>query len=140
MVLKGRQSDLEITHGRWLSDRRGATKKAVTGDSAALQSLLMPDHPNLDPAGPILGRLGSLKRSTDLVELANGAGIVFDLALSERDNYSHSTRIRTYLVRIRASLAQLSSAPRLASLSAMARGLMTRGLVDETALALELEA
>jgi nucleoside phosphorylase len=94
---------------------------------------------HLDPSGPIVSRLGRLKNSSDFIELANTAGIGFDLALSERDNYSNSTRIREYLVRLRTALGALSEDTRLASLSVLARELINRGIMEEGALTLELK-
>lgn len=93
----------------------------------------------LDPGGPILGRLARIKSSPELVELATTAGLVFDLTLSDRDDYSHATRVRAYLKRVQASLAKLSEDSRLASLSTLARELVSRGIVEESALVLELE-
>jgi hypothetical protein len=84
----------------------------------------------LDPAGPVLGRLGRLRNSSDLVEVVNLGGVTFDLTLAGRDDYSHSTRIREYSARVRVAVSGLSETARLASLGVMARELIRRGAVD----------
>lgn len=99
----------------------------------------MPGRTKRDPIGPILSRLGRLRWTKDVVNIANVAGIVFDLKLSQKDDYSHSKRIAAYLPRIQRAIKKLTVQEQLASASVLARELIARGFADPVDIAQELE-
>jgi len=94
----------------------------------------------LNPAGPILSRLGRIRNSDHFLAVTSAAGIVIDQTLNDRQNFSHSTRVREYLARTQARLAALPPDARLTHLFTLASELVRTGAMEESALALELNA
>jgi hypothetical protein len=74
-----------------------------------------------------------------MVDVVTGAGLRVDWSLNERQNYSHSTRIREYRVRVAAALNELSDRQRLGAMARILRGLLSRKIGDVETLNAALE-
>jgi len=59
-----------------------------------------PKRTVLDPFRALIGVLEKRGNSDALRAAANSAGLVFDSSMSEKDAYSHTTRIRALVPRI----------------------------------------
>ncbi len=70
------------------------------------------------------------KSSDVVVDVVTGAGLLVGWSLNQRQNYSHSTPIREYRVRVAAALDKLGDAQRLRVLVGILRGVLSRGISD----------
>jgi len=72
-----------------------------------------PKRTALDPFRALIGVLERRGNSDTLRAAANSAGLVFDPSLSNRDAYSHTTRIRALVPRILAAYDSLEEQDQL---------------------------
>lgn len=98
----------------------------------------MAGEAELHPANALLARLERLKDSDTFRTILLRAGVSFDDALTQRDNYSHKTRIRAWLPRVQASLRGLQPGDRDKATEAMAWAMISGGLAESGELTTEL--
>ena len=102
------------------------------GDSLPISFQVMSTGRNdLDPLRVAVSLIAD---SDLLIQIANAAGLRFDLTLSERDASAHKTRVRALLPRLLAAYDALNEEGRLIAARAAVKAIQNSGAVPDQAL------